>query len=780
MSSTVQTAPRLSHDEAVRIAAEFYGLAASAAPLPSERDQNFLLRDSRGEQFVLKIANSEESLEFLEMQNSMIRFLADAPVDLTFPRIAASKSGKDIVTANSSGGQPHYVRLLTWIDGVSLASVRPHNRKLLRSLGHALGQMDTALAGFEHPAAHRPFYWDIRRASAAREHLGLLPDSRRALVEKFLDQWEAIDWSRLRSSIIHNDANDYNVLVGSSGASGQRAVAILDYGDVVHTATVCELAVALAYVMLDKPDPIGAAAQVVSAYHEIYPLDDYEVDSLYALVAARLCCSVCYAAYQAREIPKNDYLLISNASAWALLEKLSAMPPDWPRKMFRFACGMPVVQDAFACSRAGREQLLESRKQLVGPSLSISYNSPLHIVCGSRQYLYDADGRRYLDCVNNVAHVGHSHPRVVRAAADQMELLNTNTRYLHELMVEYAERLTATLPDPLRVVYLVCSGSEANELALRLARAHTGREDVIVEDAAYHGNTTALIEISPYKFDGPGGRGRAPYVHKVSMPDVYRGTYRGPDAGSRYAHHVAEAAWLSRGLAAFFCESAISCGGQIVLPPGYLREAYAAVREAGGVCVADEVQTGFGRAGEHFWAFESQGVVPDIVTLGKPIGNGHPVGAVVTTREIAKSFANGMEYFNTFGGNPVSCAVGLAVLDVIRDEELQENAREVGAYFVESLRMLGDRHLMIGDVRGLGLFVGVELVRDRQTLEPADSEASAIIERMKTRGVLLSTDGPFHNVLKIKPPIVFSKADADVVVSELDAVLSEATSRAPS
>jgi 4-aminobutyrate aminotransferase-like enzyme len=304
-------------------------------------------------------------------------------------------------------------------------------------------------------------------------------------------------------------------------------------------------------------------------------------------------------------------------------------------------------------------------------------------------------------------------------------------------------------------------------------RAHTGREEVIVEDAAYHGNTTALIGISPYKFDGPGGRGPAVHVHKVPMPDVYRGAYRDSDAGSRYARHVADATRGSRGLAAFFCESAISCGGQIILPQGYLREAYAAVREAGGVCVADEVQTGFGRAGEHFWMFASQGVVPDIVTMGKPIGNGHPLGAVVTTPEIAKSFANGMEYFNTFGGNPVSCAVGLAVLDVIRDEELQENAREVGQYFMERLRNLGDNHRLIGDVRGLGLFIGVELVRDRQTLEPADSEASAIIERMKARGVLMSTDGPFHNVLKIKPPIVFSKVDADLVVSELDDALTE-------
>jgi 4-aminobutyrate aminotransferase-like enzyme/Ser/Thr protein kinase RdoA (MazF antagonist) len=779
MSTTLQKAPRLSVEMAVSIAAELYGLSVMASPLPSERDQNFLLRDAAGARYVLKIANSEEPRELLEMQNEMIRFLGAKRIALNFPRIIASKSGSDIASTNLTGSARHPVRLLTWLDGECLAAVQPHRPALLRSLGRALGQMDAALAGFDHPAAHRSFYWDIRRAGMAREHLGLLPEPRRKLAARFFDEWEAIDWSRLRTSVIHNDANDYNVLVDRASdatSSNPRVVAILDYGDVVHTATVCELAVALAYVMLHELDPIAAAAQAVSAYHEAYPLTSDEVDALYPLVAARLACSVCYAAYQSRQIPQNDYLMISNAPVWTLLEKLAAMPPEWPRKMFRFACGLPVARDAFKQPRRERAELIEARAKSLGPSLSVSYKSPLHIVCGSRQFLYDAEGRRYLDCVNNVAHVGHGHPRVVRAAAEQMEILNTNTRYLNERIAEYSERLTATLPEPLRVVFFVCSGSEANELALRLARAHTGREGIIVLDSAYHGNTSALIDISPYKFDGPGGRGCPPHVHEVPTPDMYRGAYRGSGAAARYAKDVGEAARHSRGLAAFFCESAVSCAGQIILPPDYLRGSYAAVREVGGVCVADEVQTGFGRAGENFWAFEAQGVVPDIVTLGKPIGNGHPMGAVITTPEIARSFANGMEYFNTFGGNPVSCAVGLEVLNIIRDEELQENAKATGAYFMQELRGLQGKHRLIGDVRGIGLFIGIEFVCDRETLEPADAEAATVIERMKDRGVLLSTDGPFHNVLKIKPPMVFSSADVDFVISQLDEVLAEGVS----
>jgi len=529
--------------------------------------------------------------------------------------------------------------------------------------------------------------------------------------------------------------------------------------------------------MLDKPDPIGAAAQVVAAYHETYPLTETEVEVLYRLAVTRLCCSVCFGATQTHDAPDNEYLNISNAPAWRLLEKLSNISFDWPTRIFRYACGLPVVKGQDSRQERTSVELLAARERHLGPSLSISYQPPLHIVCGSRQYLYDAGGRHYLDCVNNVAHVGHSHPLVVRAAAEQMAILNTNTRYLHEHLIEYTERLTGTLPEPLSVVYLVNSGSEANELALRLARAHTGGNAAIVVDSAYHGNTSAMIDLSPYKFDGPGGKGCPSWVHKVMMPDVYRGKLRGPDAARFYADYVIEAARkiadAGQRLAAFFCESALSCGGQIILPPGYLNAAYTAVRNAGGVCVADEVQTGFGRAGTHFWMFETQDVVPDIVTLGKPIGNGHPLGAVITTPAIAASFANGMEYFNTFGGNPVSCAVGLAVLDVIRHEELQQNALEVGDYLKQGLFELQNRHSLIGDVRGLGLFIGIEFVRNRETLEPADSEATQIVERMKERCILLSTDGPYHNIIKIKPPMIFSKANADLLISGLDCVLKD-------
>jgi len=405
------------------------------------------------------------------------------------------------------------------------------------------------------------------------------------------------------------------------------------------------------------------------------------------------------------------------------------------------------------------KSLIEARDALLSRNLKVAYERPLHIVRGSMQYLYDQEGRRYLDAYNNFAHVGHCHPKVVAAGRRQMELLNTNTRYLSELILEYAEKLTATLPEPLRVCFFVNSGSEANELALRLARAYTKARDLIVLEHAYHGNTTTLIDISPYKHDGPGGAGAPSWVHKSPLPK-----------SKEDAEHVVELAGNFRGkLCGFIAESMPSVAGQIVFPDGYLARVYEGVREVGGVCIADEVQTGYGRVGTHFWAFEKYGVVPDIVVLGKPIGNGHPIGAVITTRAIADSFANGMEFFSTFGGNNVSCAIGLKVLEVVQEENLQSHALEVGERLLGVLCELQQRHEIIRDVRGSGLFIGVELMRESL---PASSEAARVVNEMRERGILLGTDGPHHNVLKIRPPMPFSAENADDLMVNLDLCLA--------
>ena len=1046
IQNKAQPRPSFSEGDAARLALELYGLAGSEKELTSERDQNFHIEADSGEQFVLKIAAAAERKETLEFQNAVMALLGERVRSGFIPQLLKTKSGADIATVDDENHSPHFVRLLTYHPSALLAEVNPHPPNLLHSLGHFLGEIDQALDKFAHPASHRELKWDLQGALWIKEYTHhIATPERRAIVEHFIRQFETRVVpvaSNLRTSVVHNDANDYNVLVRDVGTGRKTVAGIIDFGDMLHSYTASEVAVAAAYAMLDKADPLAAASEIVAGYHEVFPLTELELEVLYTLICMRLAVSVTNSALQQKLHPENTYLLVSERPAWELLERLCGVDPALPHYLFRHACklapcpqsasvvewlarnsnaigpvvdadlkseqsegvrssalrrkivsepgaketykllpegrttnivfdlsvgspefsdpeeladteaftakifarmkdagarvgigrynearllytsdvfksndgerrtihigidlfmkaGSPVFapldgvihsfannaapldygpaiivqheavegrmkfftlyghlsedsleglhtgklvnrgdriasigapptnggwpphlhfqiicdmlgkhgdfpgvapasqrevwlsispdpnlvlgipEDRFPAPTLRSDRILELRRQHIGPSLSIAYRKPLHIVKGWKQYLYDDEGRAYLDAVNNVAHVGHCHPRVVRAAQQQMAVLNTNTRYLHENIALLAERLCATMPEPLRVCFFVCSGSEANELALRLARAHTKGTDIICIEGAYHGNTSSLIDISPYKFDGPGGSGAPAHVHKVMMPDVYRGPYKADDprAGEKYAQQVRNALeqiqQSGKRLSAFICESALGCGGQIILPDGYLAEAYRHVREAGGVCIADEVQTGLGRVGSHFWAFETQAVVPDIVTIGKPIGNGHPLAAVVTTPEIAASFDNGMEYFNTFGGNAVSCAVGLAVLDLIEEERLQENALKVGAYLKAGLEALKSKHSLIGDVRGLGLFIGIELVRDRETLEPETRQAAYVVERMKERGILMSTDGPTHNVLKIKPPLVFSGANADELIRTFAQILTE-------
>jgi 4-aminobutyrate aminotransferase-like enzyme/Ser/Thr protein kinase RdoA (MazF antagonist) len=1009
---------RFTEHDAARMAREHFAIDGTARSLPSERDQNFRIDAADGRRFVLKIANATEDPAVLDLQTQALVHLETVAPGLDLPRLVPAAGGAASALVHDVSGRAHTVRLLTFVAGRTLASCRPHSPDLLRQLGALLGRLDRALESFDHPAADRPLKWDPKRAGWIRPYFTQVADeTRRALVERLFDRSEtalAALAPRLPVSVIYNDANDHNVLVECADPYSQYVTAVIDFGDMLRAWTVNELAVALAYAMLGKPDPLGAAAAIVAGYHGTRPLNDDERAALLPLVVRRLAVSVVNSAHQRHVDPANAYLFVTEQPAWELLTRLDTVAPNLALSAFRHACGLEPAPTASAVTewlRGHREQigpllepdlarsprrvfdlsvsgadagtpavwadpalfsrhlrrlmedggaavgigrydevracyasdvfvtagndgpewrtihlgldlfvepgtpvlapldgvvhsvadnqgaldygptvileheapgtpglrfftlyghltrdslaplvpgrpiargervarigdasvnggwpphlhfqiitdllgrrgdfpgvaapasrdvwlslspdpnliadlpdavrapryadaqgLLERRRAHLGPSLSVSYRRPLTIVRGWMQHLYDADGRAYLDAVNNVPHVGHCHPRVVDAGRRQMAVLNTNTRYLHDSIGTYAVRLCDTLPEPLRVCFFVNSGSEANELALRLARAATGRRDTLVVEVGYHGNTTTIVDISSYKFDGPGGTGAPPWVHAVPIPDTYRGRYRGtgPGVGAAYARHVAEAlarmADTGTRPAAFIAESILSCGGQIVLPDGYLAACYDAVRGAGGLCIADEVQVGFGRAGRHFWAFESQGVVPDIVTMGKPAGNGHPLGIVVTTKAIADTFANGMEYFNTFGGNPVSCAIGLAVLDVVRDEGLQENALTVGNDLLARLRDVQGRHTLIGDVRGMGLFVGVELVRDRATLEPADREAGLVVNRMRERGVLVSTDGPFHNVIKIKPPMCVTRADADRLADTLDAVLDE-------
>ena len=1002
----ISRSPSLSCDQACGIARDWYDLEVTAEALPGERDQNFRLCTGDGLRFVLKVANGEEDRSFLEAQNQALARLKELNVTYC-PELIQTRSGSDFSDVDANGSNCA-VRLVTWLPGEVLANCKWQGPGLLRHLGTCVGEVDHALKGFDHAALHRgDFPWDLRNAPAVIDrYCDQVEDSEIRLridaVRASLDQYVVPRLPLLKQGVIHNDANDHNVIVQRPAINHQKVSGLIDFGDMVHTFTVAGLAIAIAYAMLDKADPLLAATHVVEGYHGVLPLGDDELAVVFPMACGRLAVSACMAAVQQRQRPDDPYLSISQQPIQRTLQRLLDIHPRFAEAAFRHACGLtpspaavavghwldtnqdliapvlpfdlngtsPTVLDlspynpalpvglvggdnkvdlstgsmeadaevvvgrydearliytdaAFAGScptgerrtvhlgmdlgvaaqtpvhapldgvvhaladrdqsqdygpviilrhevedlvfytlygHLSRESLqdlepgqaiqggqafatvgkhtenggwpphlhlqvitdlldmgdafpgvcrasqrivwtsicpdpnklvgiatsafpetrgdvdanLAARHSLVGRNVSIGYDRPLQVVRGNGQYLYDDTGRTYLDAYNNVPHVGHCHPKVIEAADRQMRLLNTNTRYLHGNLTDYAERLTSTLPDPLNVCYFVNSASEANELALRLIRAHTGRRGLIVLEHAYHGHTTSLIDISPYKHDGRGGTGAPGWVHAVPIPDTYRGRYRQDvaDAGPRYAEFVAETiARADVGIGGFIAESCPSVGGQIILPDGYLASAYAHVRATGGLCIADEVQTGYGRTGSHFYAFEAQDVIPDVVVLGKPIGNGHPVAAVITTPGIAGSFDNGMEFFSTFGGNTVSCAVGLEVLKIVKDEGLQAHALEVGDHLLDGLRALQVKYEVVGDVRGAGLFLGVELVHDHETLEPAADEADFVINRMAESGILMGTDGPLHNVLKIRPPMPFSKADADHLLATLDEVL---------
>jgi 4-aminobutyrate aminotransferase-like enzyme/Ser/Thr protein kinase RdoA (MazF antagonist) len=793
MMPEARVAAPVTTEAAARVAAELYGLTAAIRALPGEYDDNFHLQTPDSRAFVLKMMHPAREDAFVDMQCRAFTHLAGKAPHLALPRVIPNVKGelyRRIVMLDEAS---RLVWMLSFLPGPTLAETKPHTPEMLGSLGRLLAEIDLALMDFSHPCAQRFLKWDLSRSNWARDYLGHITDPvRRALAKKFLNLFEEEAVPRfplLRRSIIYGDANDHNALVAPKT---RRVVSVIDFGDLHEGFTVGEPAVAAAYGILGERDPLAAAGAVLAEYHKALPLNEEEIAAFFPLLAARLSVSVVNSAHRKSLVPGDPYVTVTEEPAWAALERLAAIDPRTVLAYFRAAAekvapipgGKSVKGSGVELKREFTfEESLAARKRLLGANLSLSYEKPLKIVRGSMQHLFDETGRAYLDVYNNVPLVGHSHPRVVRAIQEQVALLNTNTRYLHDNILRYAERLTSLLPDPLQVCYFVNSGSEANELALRLARVHTGREDLIVLEHAYHGHTSTLIDISPYKFDGPGGRGCKPWVHVAPIADDYRGKYRRGETeiGKKYAACVGEilsnCKKKGQRVAAFIAETLPSVGGQIVFPANYLSEVYKQVRAGGAVCIADEVQVGFGRLGTHFWGFGTQGVVPDIVVFGKPMGNAFPLAAVVTTREIAASFANGMEFFSTFGGNPVACAAGLAVLEVLRDENLQHNALTVGTQWLRDLRDLQAKHQLVGDVRGLGLFLGIDLVTDRETRAPATRQASYVVNRLREEGILAGTDGPHHNVLKLRPPLCFTHAHATQFTSALDSILAEPGAR---
>lgn len=893
-------------------------------------------------------------------------------------------------------GENYCLRVHKWLEGYLYANTFPKSRALLIDLGKKTGAHVKLLRGFSHPAAIRDnFKWDLNQANWIKPNISLTEPEIKVLITEFMHRYESLlgQYGQLEKGVIHNDLNDYNIITAQGKVKG-----FIDYGDLCFSQYVNELAILIAYAVMDMEDPLEGARWLVHGFHSTHPLSSVEISLIHTLVGMRLSVSLVTSAINKSENPDNEYLQISERPAKTLIRKWANIHPNLANYHFRAACNYepctrnkdflewlgqnqafytqvvdgesedflvldlgvgskelghedefnnpwlhhakvtalrkasgkkfaigkydevrPLYSsdDFYGTGNNGRKwrtvhigldffseahsevyafadgivhslkynegdknygntvilrhqfngveffslyghlsskslektevgqsikkgdliawfgephengnwaphlhfqlildmmnweddfpgvayfnerniytsispnpapcfgikweniitdksKVLEKRKALLGRSYSLSYDQPLLVERAAGSYLYDETGRKYLDCVNNVAHVGHQNKEVIGAATLQMALLNTNTRYLHPGIIRLSDKLLNLLPDHLKVCHFVNSGSEANELAMRMARIKSGKEDIIVMEHGYHGNTNICVAISSYKFDGKGGEGKPEYVHLIPMPDPVRGDK------SKYGIELAEEAIHSLGskldeCGTFIHESILSCGGQVTLPHGFLETLYQEFSQRGIVCIADEVQTGLGRVGEAWWAFELHDIEPDIVTIGKPLGNGHPVGAVVCREEIADCFANGMEYFNTFGGNPVSCAVAESVIDYTIKKDLKSHALELGRYIQHKLITLQKKYLRIADVRGNGFFLGWEFTKGESGTPDADT-AAYVVNRMKDLGILLSTDGPFHNVIKFKPPMVFSKDNADYMLWGLEKVLTE-------
>jgi 4-aminobutyrate aminotransferase-like enzyme len=530
-------------------------------------------------------------------------------------------------------------------------------------------------------------------------------------------------------------------------------------------------------VQYDDSDPIAVMAEVAAGFDRVLPLEADEVDHLFDAVLTRFAITAVIIAWRRAVTPDQPgYLREYQEPQQKILARLMEIGRDRARAelrhRLRFPPYCPPEEDKGRSDNI--DELLARRRQTLGKHLSLFYERPIHMVRGRGAWLYDATGKAYIDAYNNVPVVGHCHPHVVRTLSRQASALNTNTRYIYEIVIEYAERLTASLPDHLTACTFVNSGSEANDIAWRMATLVTGKRGAIIMDDAYHGITEAIAHLSPH-----GPEDLAPHVRTLMAPDPYRGPYRAGEAdlAERYAadadRAIAELDEAGLGTACFMIDTSYCSNGIPDVPEGYTRMVAEKVHAAGGLVVADEVQYGFGRPGTHMWGFRYHDVEADFVTMGKPIGNGIALGAVITTQEIMKEFGDATGLFSTFGGNPVACAAGLAVMDVLEQEDLIESARVTGEHLRAGLRGLMQRYPLIGDVRGHGLIAGVEIVKDRETREPAPDEMKQIMNRMKDLGVLTGREGHFGNVFKIRPPLAFKPDHADRLIEAMDQALAE-------
>ena len=771
--------PQISAEEVREAARVHFGLAGTFQGLFSERDQNLDICGENGDRHIMRIANIDEDPAVIDFQLQALRHINQQDPSLPVPKVKPNIRGQELSRITFPDGEEHLVHVLNYLPGQPLEDIDGIAVETFRKLGALMARVDLALRGFFHPAADQVHPWNLEKCARFAPLVTHLesPEARKIVAAVFdrFEQEILPRVQRLRHQVIHQDAHGGNVLVDPENPT--RITGLIDFGDMLHGSFVAEVAVATDSADVGTDKLLDVICETTAGFDSVLQLEADEIDLLFDMIVMRNALTATVGASRAVLSSDQPAHIESPDRYVDTIETLLSVGRDEITRRVRNACRFPAVcptsaDNAYSDSR--ENELIEARHRLLGEKTTHFYKKPQHFERARGAFLYGTDGRRYLDCYNNVPQVGHCNPHVVNAIARQAAALNTNTRYMYSSVIEYAERLTAKLAPHLNACVFVNSGSEANDVAWQMAKHVTGNSGALIMEDAYHGITEAILEFSPSHPDTP----LPGYLQGLLVPDPYRGPYRESD--SDIATHYADDAVRAidalsadgHNLAAFMIDSAFCSSGVPDVPDGYLRAVEKHVRAAGGLMICDEVQSGFGRMGQ-WWGHEHHGVKADIVTMGKPAANGHPFGVVVTTSDILDGFIDKTRFFSTFGGNTVSCAAANAVLDVVERDHLIENGIAVGNYMRERLWNLANTQELIGDIRGHGMLTGLEFVTNRKSRKPATKEVFSLLELMRTHQVLVGKEGRFGNILKLRPPLVFERKHVDLMLSALDVSLNQ-------
>lgn len=785
LNSLLVAPPAVSKDEVVTIADKFFNIRGETKALGGERDRNYLVNAESG-QFLLKIANKSEDDSILSMQCNALEHIARCAPDLRVPRLHKTHQQESWAIFETHNGETLRARLFDYLPGQSIGQ-NAENPEMLFNLGGAIAKLNTALRGFNHPASQHALAWNIQCVDLLADLLPHLKTSEESdlvshVLEIFLERVKP-QLPYCKHQVIHNDVSFHNALVQLDNPA--EIAGIFDFGDMVYGPLVQDLANPAAEIPAGSAEPLHHSAALISGYHAISPLEKLEIALLPDMISARLALCLLLEAWADSTTDWQDDR--EHIDGWHhkcvdMLRKIKHSPKGSFERQIRSSCAIHETNTdpkRTSNGHADKETAWNKRLQFIGNAHYYAYEKPLHLVRGDGVWLYDTNGDRYLDAYNNVPHAGHCHPALNFAIAEQTSKLNTNTRYLYDVAADYAEKICSTLPTGLDTCYFVSSGSEANDLAWRLATHWSGNSGALVLENAYHGITDATYALSPAEYKSC--TKSFSHVGQFAAPDDYRGPWKrsDPDRGAHYAEYVSDAIQQLKTKghqpAALYLDMIMSSDGVFTPPPGYLESVFPQVHRSGGLCIADEVQSGFGRTGKHMWGFEFGTATPDIVTLGKPIAGGYPMGLVITRKEIAETFSHQTDFFSTTGGNPVACAAALTMLQIVEQENLMQNADKVGKALADGLRSLSKKFSIIGDVRGSGLFIGVEIICGDDDITPSASLTKNIVNGLRNRRILVGSDGKHHNVLKIRPPMVFDNANTDFFLQMFDNVLTDLT-----